>query len=90
MMTDEKKERLQKIMNKITTANKFRLAFMYIAVVILVFWYFGEKLFKGVPWFVSFQSIALYITGWDVIFMVIATFLKLFFTVQYNKAVKEG
>ncbi len=88
-MTDEKKVLLQKMKKRIDVCNKFRLAFLFFAVVVLVCIYFGNKFWENNAVFLSFRSNALLITGWDVIFMVISTFLKFFFTVQYNKVVKQ-
>ena len=88
-MIEEKKTKVQDIMHKIELANKFRLASLFIGVVFLVILYFGNKWWDEVAFYQSFRSIALFICGWDLIFMVISTFTKLFFTVQYNKAIKQ-
>ena len=87
---EEKKEKLQNIKRKIDIANKFRLAFLFIAVVLLVAIYFGNKIWATSESYLLFRKNTLLITGWDVIFMVIATFTKLFFTVKYNKTVKQS
>lgn len=87
---EEKKEKLQNIKRKIDIANKFRLAFLFIAVVLLVAIYFGNKIWEASESYLLFRRNALLITGWDVIFMVIATFTKLIFTVKYNKTVKQS
>lgn len=88
-MTEEKKEKLQVIKHRIDLSNKFRLAFLFIGVVILVFIYFGNKIWDSNQIYISFRRIALFITGWDLIFMVISTFTKLIFTIQYNKTIKQ-
>ncbi len=88
-MTEEKKEKLQVIRHRIDLSNKLRLAFLFIGVVILVFIYFGNKIWDSNQFYISFRRIALFITGWDLIFMVISTFTKLIFTIQYNKTIKQ-
>ncbi len=88
-MTEEKKEKLQTIKHRIDVANKFRLAFLFIGVVFLVIMYFGNKFLEGYQAYLTFRRIALMITGWDLIFMLISTFTKLIFTIQYNKTVKQ-
>ena len=88
-MTEEKKEKLQVIRHRVDLSNKFRLAFLFIGVVILVFIYFGNKISDSNEFYISFRRIALFITGWDLIFMVISTFTKLIFTIQYNKTIKQ-
>ena len=88
-MTEEKKEKLQVLKHRVDISNKFRLAFLFIGVVILVFIYFGNKIWDSNQIYISFRRIALFITGWDLIFMVISTFTKLIFTIQYNKTIKQ-
>ena len=88
-MSEEKKEKLQVIRHRIDLSNKFRLAFLFIGVVILVFIYFSNKISDSNEFYISFRRIALFITGWDLIFMVISTFTKLIFTIQYNKTIKQ-
>lgn len=88
-MTNDKKDRLQTIMHKIELANKFRLAFLFIAVVILVLLYFANKFWETRGWYLSIRSHAIVFVGWDVLLMFISTFTKLYFTVKYNRAVKE-
>lgn len=88
-MTEERKEKLQVIKHRIDLSNKFRLAFLFIGVVILVFIYIGNKIGDSNQFYISFRRIALFITGWDLIFMVISTFTKLIFTIQYNKTIKQ-
>ena len=88
-MTEEKKEKLQVIRHRVDLSNKFRLAFLFIGVVILVFIYFSNKISDSNEFYISFRRIALFITGWDLIFMVISTFTKLIFTIQYNKTIKQ-
>ena len=73
MGTTDKKEELQNLIRKIETANGFRLIFLFVGVLLLLFLYFGDKFFGG-----------------DIILMVIATFVKLFFTAKYNNLVKKG
>ncbi len=89
MITEDKKEKLILIKKKIDMANKWRLAFLFIAVVVLVFIYFGDKFFEGVPLYESISTVAMYIAGWDVCFMLMATFVKLGYTVKYNNNVKN-
>ena len=88
-MTEEKKEKLQVIKHRIDISNKFRLAFLFIGVVFLVTIYFGNKIWDSYQIYISFRRIAIFITGWDLIFMVISTFTKLIFTIQYNKTIKQ-
>lgn len=90
MGTNEKKEQLQDLIRKIETANGFRLIFLFIGVLLLLFLYFGDKFWGDAAWFASAGSVAFRIAEWDIILMVIATFVKMFFTVKYNNLVKKN
>lgn len=90
MGTNEKKEQLQDLIRKIETANGFRLIFLFIGVLLLLFLYFGDKFWRDAAWFASAGSVAFRIAEWDIILMVIATFVKMFFTVKYNNLVKKN
>ena len=90
MGTTDKKEELQNLIRKIETANGFRLIFLVVGVLLLLFLYFGDKFFGGAAWFATASGVAFRIAEWDIILMVIATFVKLFFTAKYNNLVKKG
>ena len=90
MGTTDKKEELQNLIRKIETANGFRLIFLLVGVLLLLFLYFGDKFFGGAAWFATASAVAFRIAEWDIILMVIATFVKLFFTAKYNNMVKKG
>ena len=90
MVTNDKKEQLQDMMRKVETANGFRLIFLLVGVLLLLFLYFGNKLWADVAWFATAGSIAFTIAEWDIILMVISTFAKLYFTARYNQLVKKG
>lgn len=88
-MTNEKKDKLQSLMHKIEVANKLRLFFLFVAVVILVLLYFANKFWETESWYLALRGHAIVFVGWDILFMFISTFTKLFFTVKYNRTVKE-
>lgn len=90
MGTNEKKEQLDNMIRKIETANGFRLIFLFIGVLLLLFLYFGDKFWGGSAWFATASGVVFRIAEWDIILMVIATFVKLFFTAKYNQLVKKG
>lgn len=90
MAANEKDQKLLDAKGKIEIANGFRLLFLFIGVILLLFLFFGGKWFEGSEWFTSASVIAFRIAEWDIIFLVIATFAKLFFTTQYNRIAKKG
>lgn len=89
-MTAEKKDKLDQLMRKINLVNGFRLAFLSVGVLLLLFIYFGQKFFETAEWFIAARAVAFRITEWDVIFLVIATFVKVALSVRYNHIVRNS
>lgn len=48
-MTEEKKQKLTAARAKVDKANKWRLTFLFIAVLFLLFIFFGGKFFEQTP-----------------------------------------
>lgn len=90
MATNEKEQKLLDARGKVELANGFRLIFLFVGVLLLLFLFFGGKWFDETAWFASAKVVAFRIAEWDIILLVIATFAKLFFTTQYNRIVKKG
>lgn len=79
---------LAKARKKVDRANKWRLAFLFIALVILVFLFWGEKMWAEAVWFETLRSKAYIVALVDLLGLLIATFSKLFCVVKYNRIVK--
>lgn len=88
-MDEDKKQALSALKKKIDVANRFRLAFLFIALVLLVLIFWGNKFFDGQAWFEAFTKKSYSIALWDLLFMLIATFTKFFLVVRYNHTVKK-
>ena len=88
-MTEEKKEKLDKVMGKIQLMNGIRLLTLFVGVVLLLFLYFGPKFFDGATWFMAAKVTVFRIAEWDIILLVIVTFIKTFFSVKYNRILKN-
>lgn len=88
-MNDTEKQQLEKMRKKIDRANKIRLALIFIAVVLLVIIYFGNKFFTGVAWYDRFVQNSYVFLLFDIFAMLIAIFAKIGFTIRYNKYVKK-
>ncbi len=74
---------------KLARANSFRLFFLLIAVLFLLFVYFGGKIWTGQKWYDnSVQGIYNFLL-WDVLLMLLSTFAKFFFVARYNQVVKK-
>ncbi len=88
-LTEEQKSRLDKARQPMEIANSFRLFFLLVAVILLVFVYFGGKIWTGVAWYDNaVQSIYRFLL-WDILLMLVSTFVKFFFVAKYNKVVKN-
>ncbi|MCM1388623.1 MAG: hypothetical protein NC231_14950 [Bacillus sp. (in: Bacteria)] len=88
-MTDQEKEIVAKASVPMSIANGFRILFMLIALFLLLFIFFGNKLWEGAAWYEAFLQKAYSFLLWDILFMFISTILKMIFTVRYNHIVKN-
>lgn len=88
-MDEDKKLQLEKAKKKVDTANKCRLTFLFIAVIGLVFIYFGNKIWDGISWYdqtVAHLYIALFA---DIFLMLVSTLIKFYLVMRYNRIVKS-
>ena len=53
MAANEKEQKLLDAKGKIELANGFRLIFLFTAIVLILFLFFGSKWFDGMEWFAS-------------------------------------
>lgn len=83
------KEALAKARKKVDIANKCRLAFLFIAVIVLLFIYFGNKVWEGIGWYDNTVFYLYNFLFMDIFLMLIATLIKIFFATRYNKIVKR-
>lgn len=88
-LTAEQQEKVAKAKRPMEIANKFRLFFLFIAVLALLFIYFGAKFWEGIGWFENARQVLYYFLSWDVLLMLLATFIKFFFVTRYNNVVKN-
>lgn len=88
-MTEEKKEKLNKLMQKIRLVNAVRLMTLFIGVILLLFLYFGPRFFDGASWFMTAKVNVFHFMEWDVILLVIVTFVKVGFSIRYNSVLKK-
>lgn len=79
----------QKARKKVDIANKWRLFFLVIALLVLLFIFWGDKFWGGAAWYAAAKEKAYLIALVDLLGMLIATFTKLIFAVQYNKKIKK-
>lgn len=80
---------LQRARKKVDIANKWRLFFLVIALLVLLFIFWGDKFWGEAAWYAAAKEKAYLIALVDLLGMLIATFTKLIFAVQYNKKIKK-
>lgn len=88
-MDAQQKIKLEKAKFLIEAANRFRLIFLFVAFLILLFMMLGGKIWDEASWFEGASRHVMDFLYWDLGFMVIATFVKFFFVVKYNRIVKN-
>lgn len=88
-LSEEQKALVAKAKRPVDIANKFRLGFLFIAVLLLLFVYFGGKLWEGVLWFDNAVQNIYNFLLWDILLMLLATFVKFFFAARYNHVVRK-
>lgn len=88
-MTDQEKEIVARASVPMTIANGFRWFFMIIALFLLLFLFFGNKIWEGAAWYDAFVQNAYSFLLWDILLMLASTIVKLIFTARYNHIVKS-
>ena len=90
MSTMDRDEKIQKAKRRVDILNKWRLAFLFIAILGLLFVFWGGKLWEGTQWFENARQSVYNYMWYDVVLLVIVTFAKLFATMKYNQIVKKN
>lgn len=88
-MTEQEKEIVARASVPMTIANGFRWLFMIIALFLLLFIFFGGKVWEGVTWYENFVQKSYAFLMWDILLMLLSTILKIVFTARYNHIVKK-
>lgn len=88
-LTEEQKKILKKARKPMETANKFRLLFLFVGLLVLLFIFFGNKVWQGIAWYDNTVQHLYQFLLWDVFFMLLSTFIKFGYAVRYNKIVKS-
>lgn len=88
-MTDREKEIVAKASMPMTIANGLRFFFMMIALFLLLFIFFGGKVWESAAWFEGFRQKAYSFLMWDILLMLLSSIAKIFFAARYNHIVKN-
>lgn len=88
-MEEEKKEKLEKAKKRMEMINRCRLFFMFVAIVLLLFVFWGGKVWDEAKWFIDSRQKLYNFLWYDIVLLVITTFAKLFSAMKYNAAVRK-
>lgn len=88
-MEEEKKLKMEKAKKRMDRINKCRLFFMFVAIVLLLFIFWGGKVWEDAQWFIDIRQKLYNFLWYDIVLLVVATFAKLFSAMRYNSAVRK-
>ena len=88
-MTEQEKEIVAKASVPMTIANIFRWILLVAALMLVLFLFFGNKLWQGAAWYNAFADRAYSFLFWDILLMLISNIIRIIFTARYNRIVKN-
>lgn len=88
-MEEEKKQKVEKAKKRMEMINRFRLVFLFVAIVLLLFIFWGGKVWEDLQWFIDIRQKLYNFLEYDIILLVIMSFAKLFSATRYNSAVRK-
>ncbi|MDE6844203.1 MAG: hypothetical protein K2J99_00345 [Lachnospiraceae bacterium] len=88
-MTEQEKEIVAKASVPMTIANVFRWIFLMAALFIVIFLFFGNKIWEGTAWYTALSVKAYSVLLWDILLMLLSNVVRIIFTARYNKIVKS-
>lgn len=86
---EEEKKKLEKAKRRMEYLNKCRLFFMFVAIILLLFIFWGSKAWEEAQWFLDIRQKLYNFLWYDIVLLVIATFARFFAAVRYNRTVKK-
>lgn len=89
MEKEQKDSRLDKAYRRVQIADRIRLACLLIALLLVLFVFYGNKAAAEAAWYISCRATVYSILSVVVLLMFVATLLKLFFAAAYNRILKE-
>lgn len=88
-LTDEQKMIIAKAKIPVNIANAFRILFLIIAILMMVVICVGDKFWADTSWYAHEASVMYKALIWDIILMLLATFVKIGMVARYNKIVRK-
>lgn len=88
-MKTEEQQSLEKALRRVKTADRFRLFFLFVALLLVLFLFYGNKFMPETAWFLKCRGTVYDILFFDVIFMFVSTISKMAMASSYNRLVKK-
>lgn len=88
-MTEQEKEIVAKASVPMTVANIFRWIFLMAALLLILFIFFGNKLWQGSGWYDALAAKAYSFLLWDILLMLLSNIVRIIFAARYNRIVKN-
>lgn len=83
------KEKITKAKGYVKFTEKLRVVLLCVAVPILLFVYFGQKVWGELAWFASATGVCYAVLSYLVLGIVVASFAKVFLVMYHNSLVKK-
>lgn len=83
------KEKIAKAKNYVKLVEKVRVVLLCVAVPLLLFIYFGQKLWGELAWFVAGTQFCYGVLTYLILAIVIVSFAKVFLVTYHNSLVKK-
>ena len=80
---------LQKAMKRVKIADRIRLVFLFAALLLVLFIFYGNKFAEEMAWYAKCKAIAYQLLALVVMLMLGATLLKMVFATAYNQLLKK-
>lgn len=80
---------LDRAMRRIRLADKFRLVFLFLSLLMLLYVFYGDKFAGEAAWFEGSRQVIYNILFYVVAAMLLMTLLKIFLVSRYNALVKK-
>ena len=80
---------LAKAMKRVTIANKFRLVFLFAALLIVLYIFYGNKFAMESSWYPGTRGAAYSLLFFAIIAMLVCSIVKMLFAAAYNSMLKK-
>ena len=88
-MEKDVKEKLDKLRKKIKVADRFRLVFLFAALMMVLFIFYGNKFAMETTWYESSRVTIYNILFYAVFFMLVSSLSKIVLVTKYNRILKK-